>query len=46
MTDVPPAVQTSGDPFGTLTGPLAGTVRMRLTVVDSRLLTPHMSGCF
>jgi NADPH-dependent ferric siderophore reductase len=42
MTDVPPAVQTSGDPFGTLTGPLAGTVRMQLTVVDSRLLTPHM----
>ena len=42
MTDVPPAVQTSGDPFGTLTGPLAGTVRMQLTVVDSRLVTPHM----
>jgi NADPH-dependent ferric siderophore reductase len=42
MTDVPPAVQMSGDPFGTLTGPLAGTVRMQLTVVDSRLVTPHM----
>jgi NADPH-dependent ferric siderophore reductase len=42
MTDVPPAVQTSGDPFGTLTGPLAGTTRMQLTVVDSRLVTPHM----
>jgi NADPH-dependent ferric siderophore reductase len=42
MTDVPPAVQTFSDPFGTLTGPLAGTVRMQLTVVDSRLVTPHM----
>ena len=30
MTDVPPPVQASGDPFGTLTGPLAGTVRMKL----------------
>jgi NADPH-dependent ferric siderophore reductase len=42
MTDIPPAMQASGDPFGTLTGPLAGTVRMRLEVVDSRLVTPHM----
>ena len=42
MTDVPPAVQTSGDPFGTLAGPLAGTTRMQLTVVDSHLVTPHM----
>jgi NADPH-dependent ferric siderophore reductase len=42
MTDVPPVVQASGDPFSTLTGALAGTVRMQLTVVDSRLVTPHM----
>jgi len=42
MTDVPPAAQASDDPFGTLTGPLAGTVRMKLEVVDSRLVTPHM----
>jgi NADPH-dependent ferric siderophore reductase len=42
MTDVPPAPQASGDPFRTLTGPLAGTVRMKLEVVDSRLVTPHM----
>lgn len=42
MTDVPPPAQASGDPFGTLTGPLAGTVRMKLEVVESRLMTPHM----
>lgn len=42
MTDVPPAAQASSDPFGILTGPLAGTIRMRLEVVASRLLTPHM----
>lgn len=35
MTEVPPA-RASGDPFGT------GTVRMKLEVVDSRLVTPHM----
>ena len=42
MSDVPPAVQAPGDPFRTLTGPLAGTVRMQLEVVESRLVTPHM----
>jgi NADPH-dependent ferric siderophore reductase len=30
------------DPFAQLTGPLAGTVRMRLEVVTNDLLTPHM----
>ena len=42
MTEVPPPAQASGDPFGTLTGPLAGTVRMKLEVVKSGLMTPHM----
>ena len=30
------------DPFARLEGPLAGTTRMRLAVVDHRLLTPSM----
>src|SRR5215469_1770742 len=38
MTDVPPAAQAPDDPFRTL----AGTVRMKLEVVDSRLVSPHM----
>ena len=42
MTDLPSPAQASGDPFGTLTGPLAGTVRMKLEVVESGLMTPHM----
>jgi NADPH-dependent ferric siderophore reductase len=42
MTDAPPPAQASDDPFGTLTGSLAGTVRMKLEVVESRLMTPHM----
>jgi NADPH-dependent ferric siderophore reductase len=42
MSDVPPAAQAPGDPFRTLTGPLAGTVRMQLVVTDSRRVTPHM----
>jgi len=31
-----------GDPFARLEGPLAGTTRMRLAVVENRLLTPSM----
>ena len=30
------------DPFARLEGPLAGTTRMRLAVVENRLLTPAM----
>ena len=30
------------DPFARLEGPLAGTTRMRLAVVENRLLTPSM----
>lgn len=30
------------DPFAELAGPLAGTTRMQLEVVQNRLLTPHM----
>ena len=31
-----------GDPFARLEGPLAGATRMRLAVVENRLLTPSM----
>lgn len=38
MSEAPPAAQVPEDPFRTM----AGTVRMRLELVDSRLVTPHM----
>ncbi len=44
MPDSVPAATAAqlDDPFAELTGPLAGTVRMRLEVVDNAQLTPHM----
>ncbi len=38
MTDVPPAASAPGDPFAAM----PGTVRMDLTVVESRAVTPNM----
>ncbi len=38
MSDVPPAAAAPDDPFRTM----AGTMRMKLEVVDSRAVTPHM----
>jgi NADPH-dependent ferric siderophore reductase len=40
MTD--PALTALNDPFARLEGPLAGTTRMRLEVVENRPLTPSM----
>jgi NADPH-dependent ferric siderophore reductase len=44
MTDRAPAgaLPLPDDPFARLEGPLAGTVRMRLEVVENRPLTEHM----
>src|SRR5579862_4754074 len=42
MTEAPRAGEAARDPFAVLTGPLAGTIRMQLTVVDSRPVTPHL----
>jgi NADPH-dependent ferric siderophore reductase len=42
MTEAPRAGEPARDPFAVLTGPLAGTTRMQLTVVDSSAVTPHM----
>ena len=44
MPDSVPAAAAAqlDDPFAELRGPLAGTVRMRLEVVDNTQLTPHM----
>ena len=36
------AIAALDDPFAQLTGPLAGTTRLDLEVVESQLLTPHM----
>ena len=44
MPDSVPAAAAAqlDDPFAELRGPLAGTTRMRLTIVDNTQLTPHM----
>jgi NADPH-dependent ferric siderophore reductase len=44
MADVLPdtSKMTLDDPFAELSGPLAGTSRLQLEVVESRALTPHM----
>ncbi|HEY1918902.1 MAG TPA: siderophore-interacting protein [Streptosporangiaceae bacterium] len=42
MTQAPRSGEPARDPFAVLTGPLAGTIRMQLTVTDSSAVTPHM----
>jgi NADPH-dependent ferric siderophore reductase len=44
MADAVPDISTAtlDDPFAVLTGPLAGTSRLSLEVIEAVLLTPHM----
>jgi NADPH-dependent ferric siderophore reductase len=42
MTQAPRSGEPARDPFAILTGPLAGTIRMQFTVVESSAVTPHM----
>ena len=42
MTQAPRSAEPARDPFATLTGPLAGAIRMQFTVVASSTVTPHM----